>query len=238
MAMTAPSVNVFATSAFPRILAIERDPEMRRILEQGLAYLGFDVKVVSDARVAADSIRDWMPEAILLDARITDIDAFSAIANLRRITEAPILMLSSHCVVGEKVLALTCGADDYIAEPFDWQEVAACIHARLRRPRIEKREVVTYADVTIDVTSRKAARAGLPIELSAREFDLLLTLARHPEQVFTRTQLLDLVWGVDRDVTPATVETYISYLRSKMDDGERPLIQTLRGVGYTMSLTR
>jgi DNA-binding response OmpR family regulator len=179
-----------------------------------------------------------MPEAILLDVRITDIDAFSAIANLRRITEAPILMLSGRSTADEKVLALTRGADDYIAEPFDWQEVAAYIHARLRRPRMEKRDVVAYADMTIDVTYRKALRAGRSIDLSAREFDLLLTLARHPEQVFTRAQLLDLVWGVDRDVTPATVETYISYLRSKIDDCGKPLIQTLRGVGYTMRMKR
>jgi DNA-binding response OmpR family regulator len=148
-------------------------------------------------------------------------------------------MLTGRSAVPDKVSALTRGADDYIAKPFDLDELAARIRARLRRPRMETRDVVSNADIVIDVTQRKAARAGKSLELSTREFDLLLTLARHPEQVFTRSQLLDLVWGIDRDVTPATVETYISYLRSKVDaEGNPRLIQTLRGVGYTMRMER
>ncbi len=226
-------------SAFPRILAVDDEPDMRELIEYGLANLGFEVKAVPDGRVATNAIKDWAPEAILLDIGLPGIDGFSLIASLRRLTDVPILMLTGRSETSDKVSALTRGADDYIPKPFDLEELAARIRARLRRPRMETRDVVSYADVIIDVTQRKAARAGKPLELSTREFDLLLTLVRHPEQVFTRSQLLDLVWGIDRDVTPATVETYISYLRGKVDaEGGGRLIHTLRGVGYTMRLER
>ena len=226
-------------SAFPRILAVDDEPEIRELLEYGLGNQGFEVKAVPDGRVATDAIKDWAPEAILLDIGLPGIDGFSLIQSLRRLTDVPILMLTARDGTPDKVSALTRGADDYIAKPFDIEELAARIRARLRRPRIETRDVVTYADIVIDVTQRKAARAGRSLELSTREFDLLLTLTRHPEQVFTRSQLLDLVWGIDRDVTPATVETYISYLRAKVDVAGSPrLIQTLRGVGYSMRVER
>jgi DNA-binding response OmpR family regulator len=238
VAIAVGDARFFAVSAFPRILAIEGEPEMRTILEHGLGNLGFEVKVVTDARVAVSTMNEWMPQAILLGGRLPGIDTGSLIASLRRITDVPILLICGDSGTSDKVLALSRGADDHIAKPFDLEEVAAYIHARLRRPRMETRDVINYADITIDVTQRKVARAGQPIDLSTREFDLLLTLARHPEQVFTRSQLLDLVWGMDRAVTPATVETYISYLRSKIDKGGPSVIHTLRGVGYTMRMQR
>jgi len=226
-------------SAFPRVLAVDDEPDMRALLEYGLRNLGFEVKCVTDGHAAAQTIGEWAPEAILLDIGLPGMDGFSLIASLRRVTDVPILMITGRSATQDKVSALTRGADDYVAKPFELEELAARIRARLRRPHMETREVVNYADMSIDVSHRKAARGGKLIELSTREFDLLLMLARHPEQVFTRTQLLDLVWGIDRDVTPATVETYISYLRSKVDAGEAPrLIHTLRGVGYTMRMDR
>ncbi|MBV8637377.1 MAG: response regulator transcription factor [Candidatus Eremiobacteraeota bacterium] len=208
------------------------------MIDRSLRNLGFDVKIVSEVANVARAIAEWAPEAIVLGLRLPSINAFGFIESLRRITEVPILLLSGAFESDAKVRALMCGADDYLAEPFDWQELAACIRARLRRPRLEKRDVVTYADVTIDLSQRRVARAGKAIDLSAREFDLLVALARHPEHVFTRSQLLDMVWGMDRDVAPATVETYISYLRAKLDSAGVRLIHTLRGVGYTMRLKR
>lgn len=226
-------------SAFPRVLAIDDDRDLRELLEYGLGNLGFEVKTVPDGRIATETINTWSPEAILLDIGLPGIDGFSLIAALRRITDVPILMLTGRSGTPDKVSALTRGADDYIAKPFDLEELAARIRARLRRPHMESRDTMTYADVTVDMTHRRVVRGDRAIELSTREFDLLATLIRHPEQVFTRAQLLDLVWGIDRDVTPATVETYISYLRSKIDaQGTPRLIQTLRGVGYTMRLER
>jgi two-component system, OmpR family, response regulator MtrA len=230
--------GALSISAFPRILAVDADPDMRTVLEHGLGNHGFEVKVVSDGRNAVAAVKDFGPEAILLEGRLPGIDAASLISTFRRITDVPILMICGGCPTTERLLALSLGADDNIAKPFDLEEVAAYIRARLRRPRMEIRDVVNYADVAIDVTQRKVARAGKTLDLSTREFDLLLTLARRPEQVFTREHLLDLVWGVDREVTLATVETYISYLRSKINiTGSQPLIQTVRGVGYTMRMS-
>ena len=108
----------------------------------------------------------------------------------------------------------------------------------MRRPSIERYETFTYADLSIDTPSRTVYRGNRRIELSAREFDLLRVFAEHAEEVLTRSQLLDLVWGIDRDVIPNTVETYVSFLRAKLDSGERvKLIQTLRGAGYTLRAT-
>jgi len=231
-------VGLLGTSAFPRVLAVDDERNIRTMIDRSLRNLGFDVKIVSEVANVARAIAEWAPEAIVLGLRLPSINAFGFIESLRRITEVPILLLSGAFESDAKVRALMCGADDYLAEPFDWQELAACIRARLRRPRLEKRDVVTYADVTIDLSQRRVARAGKAIDLSAREFDLLVALARHPEHVFTRSQLLDMVWGMDRDVAPATVETYISYLRAKLDSAGVRLIHTLRGVGYTMRLKR
>jgi two-component system response regulator MprA len=155
----------------------------------------------------------------------------------RRVTDAPIIMLTARGATADKVLALTGGADDYLAKPFEMDELVARLRAALRRPRLEMREILAYADLRIDVGRRLVSRGGRRIELSSREFALLLTLARSPERVFSRAELLDLVWGSDRDVGASTVETYISYLRTKIDAGASArLIQTRRGAGYTLQL--
>jgi DNA-binding response OmpR family regulator len=226
-------------TAFARILAVEGKTGTRDLFAYGLENFGLEVKTVRDGRSAPATVADWQPEAILLDTGLMGMDCFSLIGSLRRLTDMPILVLSDRSEVSDTVAALTRGADDYITKPFDVEELAARIRARLRRPRMETHTLVTFADVVIDVTYRKATRAGKPLELSTREFDLLVTLARNPERVFTRSQLLDLVWGIDRDVTPATVETYISYLRAKVDVvGVDPIIQTVRGVGYSLRLVK
>ena len=225
-------------TAFARILAVDGKADACGQFEYVLENFGLEIKTVRDGRSAPATVADWQPEAILLDTGLAGIDCLSLIGSLRRLTDVPILVVSDPEVSGA-VEALTRGADDYIVKPFDVKELGALIRARLRRPRMETRTLVTFADLSIDVTCRKATRAGKSLELSTREFDLLVTLARNPEKVFTRSQLLDLVWGIDRDVTPATVETYISYLRAKVDIvGVHPIIQTVRGVGYSMRLVK
>lgn len=226
-------------TAFARVLAVDGKAGTRGLHEYGLENFGLQIKTVRDGRSAPDTVEDWQPEAILLDTGLAGIDCFSLIGSLRRLTDVPILVVSDRSEVSDTVAALTRGADDYVTKPFETEELAARIRARLRRPRMETRTLVTFADLSIDVSYRKATRAGKPLELSTREFDLLVTLARNPERVFTRSQLLDLVWGIDRDVTPATVETYISYLRAKVDiRGVSPIIHTVRGVGYSMRVAK
>jgi DNA-binding response OmpR family regulator len=218
----------------PTVLVVDDEPNVREMLEIGLAQHGFDVIVAADGVRALEMLRVRQPDAILLDVVLPKIDGVSLVPLIRRITEAPIVMLSALGEAQHKISGLTAGADDYVAKPFDLGEVAARIRAQLRRPQLARRDVIRYADVTIDIATRRAETAGGPVDLTSREFDLLVTFLREPGRVFTRDQLLDKVWGRDAAVEPNVVETYVSYLRTKLGDrGTRPLIRTIRRVGYT-----
>lgn len=200
-----------------------------------MGQAGFDVRSARDGRTALEVVRNWTPEVIVLDVMLPEVDGFTLLPAIRRLTDAPIVMLSAKAATAEKVTGLSRGADDYLAKPFELEELIARLHSALRRPRMQLRESFRYGDLVVDVSRRTVHRGKRRIDLSTREFDLLLTFVQHPERVFTRAQLLDLVWGVDRDVVPNTVETYVSYLRAKLDSGEEiKLIQTLRGVGYVL----
>jgi len=220
------------TTAFPRVLVIEDEVDVRLLLEYGLGGSGFDVRSAPDGRAALRIMQEWTPEAMVLDVMLPGIDGFSLLPALRRVTDVPIIMLTARFQTADKVEGLIRGADDYMAKPFEMDELVARLHARLRRPHLESRETLSYGDLVVDLSGRTAVRANRQIELSTREFDLLVTLLRNAERVLSRDQLLDLVWGRDRDVAPATVETYVSYLRSKL--GEPTLIQTIRGIGYSL----
>jgi DNA-binding response OmpR family regulator len=218
-----------------RVLVVDDEAAMRDLLEYGLGQAGFAVRTVTDGRAALDVVNKWSPEIIVLDVMLPEIDGFTLLPALRRVTEAPIVMLSARNETAERVSGLSRGADDYIAKPFEFEELVARLHTALRRPRLEPRQAYSFADLTLDVGRRVAFRGNRRIDLTRREFDLLLAFVRNPDRVFTRSELLDMVWGVDRDIVPNTVETYISYLRAKVDSNEPvKLIQTLRGVGYTL----
>ncbi len=163
------------------------------------------------------------------------IDGIALLPMFRKLTEAPILMLSAKGDVGDKVAGLSRGADDYVAKPFEMAELRARLETALRRPRLAQPQVLRYADLEVNLETRTVTRAGKDISLSAREYDLLVALLRNPHRVFTRDQLLDQVWGTERFVGPGAVETYISYLRAKVDQGfPSRLIQTHRGAGYSL----
>ena len=229
-------VNVQTVGA--RVLVVDDEAAIRDLLEYGLGQAGFSVRSVADGTAALAEVQRWLPEIIILDVMLPGVDGFTLLPALRRATEAPIIMLSARGEAHEKVTGLSRGADDYVAKPFELEELIARLHTALRRPRLESRPTLTYADLTVDVSRRAVYRGDKRVELSAREFDLLVTFLRSPERVFSRTELLDAVWGVDRDLVPNTVETYISYLRAKLDSGEAvKLIQALRGVGYALRAT-
>jgi DNA-binding response OmpR family regulator len=218
-----------------RVLVVDDEAGIRDLLEYGLGQAGFNVRSVIDGRAALSTVKSWSPEVIVLDVMLPEIDGFTLLPALRRLTDVPIVMLSAKTETAEKVAGLSRGADDYVGKPFELEELIARLHSALRRPRMELRQTFSYADLTVDVSRRTVFRGTRRIDLSTREFELLLTFVRHPEQVFSRSQLLDLVWGVDRDVVPNTVETYVSYLRAKLDSVESvKLIHTLRGVGYVL----
>lgn len=221
-----------------RVLVVDDERALRELLEYGLEQAGFSVRSVTEGSAALLLLQAWSPDLIVLDVMLPGLDGFALLPEIRRLTTAPVVMLTAKTEVAERVAGLTAGADDYVGKPFDIEELVARLRTLLRRPRIEQHETFTYADLSIDAASRTVYRGNRRIELSPREFDLLRVFAEHAEEVLTRSQLLDMVWGIDRDVIPNTVETYVSFLRAKLDSGERvKLIQTLRGAGYALRST-
>jgi DNA-binding response OmpR family regulator len=219
----------------PRVLVVDDERGLRELLEYGLEQAGFSVRSAADGAEGLSLLEAWSPDLIVLDVGLPERDGFALLPDIRRLTTAPVVMLTARTELGEKLAGFSAGADDYVAKPFDLEELVARLRTLLRRPRIEERETLTYADLSIDAPSRTVYRGNRRIELSAREFDLLCVFAAHAEEVLSRSELLDLVWGIDRDVVPNTVETYVSFLRAKIDSGEPvKLIQTLRGVGYSL----
>lgn len=218
-----------------RVAVIDDEESLRVLLEVGLGQAGFEVRTAVDGADGLTLVRDWPPDCIVLDIMMPKIDGISLIPLLRRLTEVPIVLLTARGHVRDRIEGLRAGADDYLPKPFHLDELAERIRTAMRRPNLRHVDVLRVGDLEIDLEARSVRRSGRWVTLSAREFDLLTTLARRPRRVFTRVELLDFVWGADRDVTPSTVETYISYLRTKIDkEAGVKLIHTVRGVGYTL----
>ncbi len=193
------------------------------------------MRAAADGSAALAIARNWKPDVVVLDIMMPKIDGMSLLPMLRRESEAPIVMLSARTQAEDKIAALTAGADDYVNKPFDLGELAARLTSRLRRPQLAQRDTLQYGGIAMDLRSRTVEREGEPIALTTREFDLLAAFLREPSRVFTREHLIDRAWGVDAEVAPNVVETYVSYLRSKIDRPPfRRLIQTVRRVGYTL----
>jgi two-component system response regulator MprA len=219
----------------PRVLVIDDERAIRDLVQIALNREGFSVRAAVDGVAALDSVRDWEPECVLLDVMMPKLDGLSLIPMLRRLTEVPIILLTARGDVRDRVEGLKAGADDYLPKPFDVEELAARVQSALRRPTLRQVEHLRFADIELDLSARTVRRGDRDISLSAREFDLLAVLMRRPKRVFTRNELLDLVWGADREVSQATVETYVSYLRAKIDvAGFTKLIHTIHGVGYAL----
>lgn len=222
----------------PRIAVIDDEPGIRTLLELELADAGFDVRSAPDGPSGLALVRTWEPDAILLDVMMPKIDGISLLPEMRRTTQAPIFVVSAKGETNDKVRGLEVGADQYIAKPFEMPELIARLRSALRRPRLEAPEIVAFRDLSIDLQARRVVRAGKTIDLTTREFDLLATFVREPRRVFTRDQLISIVWGDHAAVTGNAVETYISYLRHKVDYGfPEQLLHTIRGVGYCLRST-
>jgi len=217
-----------------RIAVIDDEPHIRELLSLALGHHGFTVQCAADGASGLELVREWSPDLIVLDVMMPKASGIEILPALRRVTDAPIVVLSARGEVETKVEGLAHGADDYISKPFEISELIAHIEAKLRRPHIEARAMLQYEGLSVDLQEHVVERDGTRLDLSPLEYDLLVTLLRRPRRVFTREELLDEVWG-DADVGPGAVERYISYLRGKVDGGfDRPLIQTVRGAGYTL----
>jgi two-component system response regulator MprA len=218
-----------------RVAIIDDEANIRELLEIGLSVAGFEVRSAPDGASGLTLVRDFMPDCIVLDVMMPRIDGIALLPMLRRLTEMPILMLTARGDVRDRIEGLDAGADDYLPKPFEMSELVARIKSAMRRPQLKVVSAICVADLTIDLESRSVRRGTRRIDLTTREFDLLATLARRPARVFTRDELLDLVWGLEREVAPSTVDTYISYVRGKVDAStDERLIHTIRGVGYSL----
>ena len=221
--------------AHAKILVVDDERHIRELLEIGLGDEGYDVRSAPDGQIGLQIARDWPPDAIVLDVMMPKVDGIALLPMFRKLTEAPIVMLSAKAETNDKIAGLHGGADDYVAKPFEMAELTARLETALRRPRLAQPQSLRFSDLEVDLETRVATRGDKRIALSAREYDLLLALVRNPNRVFSRDQLLDNVWGTDRFVGPGAVETYISYLRAKIDAGfPKRLIHTHRGVGYSL----
>jgi two-component system, OmpR family, response regulator len=220
-----------------RILVVDDEENITFLLDATLTHFGFEVAVAHTGREALGAITSIDPHLVLLDVMLPDLDGFEVARRLRfEGNKVPILFLTARDDTADKVKGLTIGGDDYVTKPFSVEEVVARVQAILRRhgdrPRSSPR--LALADLEMDDDAHLVRRAGRVVELSPTEYQLLRFLLSNAGRVLTKQQILDHVWQYDFDGNASVVETYISYLRKKIDTLGDPLIKTIRGVGYTL----
>lgn len=218
-----------------RILIIEDDQAILKLLQRGLAYEGYIVDTATDGRTGLNLARDRQPDLVVLDWMLPGMDGLEVCHRLRTGGDVPILMLTAKDTIQDRVQGLDAGADDYLVKPFNLDELLARIRALLRRTLPERIPVFKYADLTLDTGSRQASRGNRLVSLTAKEYELLELFLRHPKQVLTREVIFDRVWGYDFGGESNVLEVYIRYLRQKLESGGEPrLIHTVRGMGYVL----
>ena len=221
-----------------RILVIDDAPKIVDFIRRGLTYEGYAVDVAYDGQSGLEQAEREPPDLVMLDVMMPGLDGLEVCRQLRASSngDVPILMLTAKDAVSDRVAGLDAGADDYLVKPFAFNELLARIRALLRRRQIsEGDQSVSFADLTLNSTTHEVTRAGRPISLTAKEFDLLELFMRHPRQVLTRDIIYERVWGYDFGGESNIVEVYVRYLRAKLEAGDAPrLLQTVRGVGYAL----
>ena len=217
------------------VLLVDDDAAIRRAVASGLELEGFEVVPASGGRVALAAADRVRPAVVLLDLGMPDLDGMEVLRRLRgEGDDVPVCVLSARDEVDDRVRALQDGADDYVVKPFAIEEVAARLHALLRR-RPAPEGALTVGDVELDPRSRAARRAGRDLGLTRREFDLLELLARHPGEVLDRATLHEEVWGYSFDPGTNVADVFVGYLRRKLEAGGEPrVLHTVRGVGFVL----
>ncbi|MFE1594495.1 response regulator transcription factor [Nocardia sp. NPDC058705] len=222
-----------------RVLVVDDEPTIVELLAVSLRYQGFEVATAADGAEALDRARTFRPQALIVDVMMPGMDGFGLLRRLRADgIDAPVLFLTARDEVDDKITGLTLGADDYVTKPFSLEEVVARLRVILRRAgHAEPAKTSTrlrFADIELDDDTHEVWKAGEPVALSPTEFTLLRYFMVNAGSVLSKPRILDHVWRYDFGGEVGVVETYVSYLRKKVDTGEQRLIHTLRGVGYVM----
>jgi two-component system, OmpR family, response regulator len=231
------------TTPEARLLVVDDEPNIRELLSASLRYAGFEVATAADGQQALALADSFRPDLLVLDVMMPGLDGFGVVRRLRQAgRHTPVLFLTARDAAEDKVSGLTLGGDDYVTKPFSLDEVLARIRAVLRRSagaqQIAEAPRLSFADIELDEESHEVIKAGEVISLSPTEFKLLRYLMANAGRVLSKAQILDHVWNYDFNGEANVVESYISYLRRKIDTTEPRLLQTIRGVGYTLRLPR
>jgi two-component system OmpR family response regulator len=226
-----------STPTRPQVLVVDDEASIVDAVATALRYEGFDVREAATGRAALAAAQEDPPDLVVLDVMLPDLDGLEVTRRLRADgIRVPVLFLTARDSVEDKVAGLTVGGDDYVTKPFSLAEIVARTHAILRRTHVEANGdgQLRFADVALDQDTHEVWRAGNAVRLTATEFNLLRFFLLNPRRVLSKSQILDHVWHYDFGGDPNVVETYVSYLRKKLDQHGPPLIQTIRLVGYSM----
>lgn len=215
-----------------RILIAEDEPRIAEFLERGLRSSGYSTLTVDDGELAASIARDDDFDLLILDIGLPTIDGIEVLSRIRKRGERmPVIVLTARTELDTTLAGFESGADDYVTKPFRFEELLARIRVRLRSEPTSEQTVLRVGDVSLDMRTRRAAVGERTVELTAREYSLLETFLRHPDQVLSREQLLSIVWGYDFDPGSNVVEVYVRYLRKKLG---ADVIETVRNMGYRL----
>lgn len=226
-------------SATATILVVEDEPAIRELLRFSLVDAGYDVREAADAEAAKRAIARSLPDLVLLDWMLPSLSGIEVCRQIRRRPETrslPIIMLTARAEDQDMVRGLNTGADDYITKPFSTEALLARIRSLLRRTTPAGDQApLQFDDIVMDPTSRRVRRGGRPVHLGPTEYRLLEFFLLHPRRVFSRAQLLDVVWGHDIHVELRTVDVHIRRLRKALNEGDRPdIVRTVRSAGYAL----
>jgi two-component system OmpR family response regulator len=243
-AATLPPVNRDPSGRLPLVLAVDDEEHITELVAMALGYNGFEVERAASGRAALDAVERRRPDLIVLDVMLPDLDGFEVARRLRQSegagTRVPVIFLTARDTTADKVEGLRLGTDDYVTKPFSIEELVERVRAVLRRSTgsTPGEHRLSYADLELDEETRDVWRAGRLVELTPTEFKLLHYLLLNARRVLTREQILEHVWDYTFAGNASVLETYVSYLRHKIDTVDPPLIHTVRGVGYTLRLPR
>jgi two-component system response regulator MprA len=218
-----------------RILIIEDDKAIVRVLERSLVYEGYEVDTALNGERGLELAQEKTPDLIVLDLMLPGMDGFEVTEKIRKDSNLPIMMLTARGGLDDRVQGLDSGADDYMVKPFELEELLARIRSLLRRSQSERSIVLKFEDLKLDTTTRTAERGERSIPLTTKEYELLELFMRHPRQILSREMIFDRVWGYDFGGESNVLDVYIRYLRQKLEgEDESRLIHTIRGTAYVM----